>query len=78
MDTVCPYCRQEIWFGDDEWDDMVDDSNEDGCVRGICPECEADCCYTCQHVYASGLTLQVEMPQVRQREQLLQNPNYPF
>lgn len=77
METTCPYCGEDIWFEIDEWDDMIDDSPA-GCVRGHCPECEADCCYTCQRVYTSGADLGVSMPQIIPREQPLQNSNYPF
>ena len=78
METVCPYCGEEIWFEDDVWDDMLDGGTLSECARGICPECGADCCYTCPHVYIVGREPDIRIPQIRQRERLLQNPNYPF
>ena len=76
METVCPYCGEEIWFEDDQWDDMLDETGES--ARGICPECGAECCYICQHVYRPGISSMARMPQIRRRERPLQNPNYPF
>ena len=76
METTCPYCGEDIWFENDEWEDMMEGPN--GCVIGHCPECEADCCYTCQHVYSVGTGSDIRMSQIRQQERPLQNPNYPF
>lgn len=57
MNVRCPYCNRMQHFDEEEWQDMAEydtSSSDTGCHTGLCPDCGADCCWTCQEVSAAG------------------------